>query len=147
DSGRVLDDRYRLGPLIGEGGMGHVLEATDLASGDTVAVKLLKSIVVDESSEKRFRLEAMVLEALRHPGIVRILDFHQMPGGPTYMVMERLLGPTFSELRRAGKFASPERVVELMREASEIIGSAHESGIVHRDIKPSNLVLHRIDKD
>jgi serine/threonine-protein kinase len=63
------------------------------------------------------------------------------------MVMERLLGPTFSELRRAGKFASPERVVDLMREASEVIASAHESGIVHRDIKPSNLVLHRIDKD
>jgi len=147
ESGRVLDDRYRLGPLIGEGGMGQVFEATDLASGATVAVKLLKSIVVDESSEKRFRLEAMVLEALRHPGIVRVLDFRQTEGGPTYMVMERLLGPTFSQLRRAGKFASPERVVELMREASEVIASAHESGIVHRDIKPSNLVLHRIDKD
>ena len=127
--------------------MGQVYEATDLASGATVAVKLLKSIVVDESSEKRFRLEAMVLEALKHPGIVKILDFRQSKDGPTYMVMERLLGPTFSQLRRAGKFASPERVVELMREASEIIGSAHASGIVHRDIKPSNLVLHRIDKD
>jgi serine/threonine-protein kinase len=89
----------------------------------------------------------MVLEALRHPGIVQILDFRQKRGGPTYMVMERLLGPTFSELRRAGKFASPERVVDLMRQASEIIASAHEKGIVHRDIKPSNLVLHRLDKD
>jgi serine/threonine protein kinase len=147
DSGRVLDDRYRLGLLIGEGGMGHVFEATDLASGATVAVKLLKSIVVDESSEKRFRLEAMVLEALTHPGIVKVLDFRQTKGGATYMVMERLVGPTFSQLRRAGKFASPERVVDLMREASEIISSAHDSGIVHRDIKPSNLVLHRIDKE
>jgi serine/threonine protein kinase len=127
--------------------MGQVFEATDLASGATVAVKLMKSVVVDENSEKRFRLEAMVLEALRHPGIVQVLDFRQSEGGPTYMVMERLLGPTFSELRRAGKFASPERVVELMREACEILGTAHDSGIVHRDLKPSNLVLHRIDKD
>src|SRR5262245_17032361 len=125
--------------------MGQVFEATDLASGGTVAVKLLKSIVVDEASEKRFRLEAMVLEALRHPGIVRVLDFRQSEDGPTYMVMERLLGPTFSDLRRAGKFASPERVIELMREASQVLASAHESGIVHRDLKPSNLVLHRID--
>src|SRR4030095_5444561 len=147
ENGRVLHDRSRLGLLIGEGGMGHVFEATDLASGATVAVKLLKSIVVDASSEKRFRLEAMVLEALTHPGIVKVLDFRQTKGGATYMVMERLVGPTFSQLRRAGKFASPERVVDLMREASEIISSAHDSGIVHRDIKPSNLVLHRIDKE
>jgi serine/threonine protein kinase len=145
DTGRVLDGRYRLGNLIGEGGMGQVFEAVDLEANATVAVKLLKAGTLKKNAEKRFRLEAEAMNALKHPGTVRMFDFRQPPEGGAYIVMERLCGPTFSELRRAGKFASPERVLLLMREACSVVGGAHEQGIVHRDLKPSNLVLHRID--
>lgn len=147
ETGRILDGRYKLGNLIGEGGMGQVFEATDVASGQIVAVKLLKSGLVAKNAERRFRIEAEVMTALNHPGIVRIFEFRKSQEGWTYIVMERLVGPTFSELRRAGKFASPERVVEVVREACETVAAAHERKIVHRDLKPSNLVLHRIDRE
>lgn len=127
--------------------MGKVFEATALPSGEIVAIKLLKPGLVDKKAKRRFRREADAMAALNHPGIVRILEFHQSRDGPTYIVMERLVGPTFSELRRAGKFASPERVVDLMKEASKTVAVAHEKKIVHRDLKPSNLVLHRIDRE
>ncbi len=147
DSGRVLDGKYRLGNLIGEGGMGQVFDATVLSTEERVAVKLLKSTVVNKNAKRRFRLEAEAMSALNHPGAVKVVEFKQASEGLTYIAMERLFGPTFSDLRRAGKFASPERVVELMAQACDVVAAAHGSGIVHRDLKPTNLILHRIDRE
>lgn len=145
DTGRVLAGRYRLGLLIGAGGMGQVYEATVVGTSQAVAIKLLKPGLVDRNAERRFQRESEAMSILRHPGVVRMLEFCCLEDGTTCLVMERLRGPTFSELRRAGKFASVERVIALMLEACEVIAEAHAKGIVHRDLKPSNLVLHRVD--
>ena len=163
ETGRVLGDLVRLGNLLGEGGMGKVFEATRLRpaegplgpgrrEGDVVAVKLLKldRIRTDRERrtlEKRFLLEAEAAASLDSPGIVRSYDYGKLPDGSSYMVLDRLYGATFDELRRAGKFASVERVVELIREVCKILAVAHARGIVHRDLKPSNLFLHRLDRD
>jgi serine/threonine protein kinase len=150
ETGRTLNERYVLGNLLGEGGMGRVFEATRLADGVTVAVKVLKddaggSQEKHEAAEKRFAVEARAAATLEHPGVVKILEFAQAADGTSYIAMERLYGSTFDELRRAGKFAMVERVVELLREVCSILGLAHKRGIVHRDLKPSNLYWHRID--
>jgi serine/threonine protein kinase len=147
DTGRVLAGKYRLGNLIGSGGMGQVFEAVALASGEAVAVKLLKQGLVDRNASKRFEREAEAMAILSHPGIVRFLEFCRTEDGTTFLAMELLAGPTFSELRRAGKFASVERVVDLMREACGVVAAAHAKGIVHRDLKPSNIILHRAARD
>jgi serine/threonine protein kinase len=152
DSGRLLEGRYLLGNLLGEGGMGKVFEATCVESGGAVAVKILRAEAggggeKETRAEKRFQIEAEAASALDHPGVVKVHEFRRSPEGQSYIVMERLHGATFDELRRAGKLGSIERVVELVREACGIIEHAHRKGIVHRDLKPSNLFLHRIDKD
>jgi serine/threonine protein kinase len=151
ETGSVLGGRYRLGNLLGEGGMGKVFEAARLDSGEVVAIKLLKTNIADPkvrtAAEKRFHLEADAAGSLDHPGVAKIFEFAKTPDGGAFIALERLYGATFGELRRAGKLASLERVVELMREVSEVIALAHQKGIVHRDLKPSNIFLHRIDKD
>lgn len=151
ETGFVLSDRYRLGNLLGEGGMGRVFEATELLTARVLAVKILKQTLVDADqvslAEKRFGLEAEAAGALDDPGVVKILEFSKSPAGVSYIAMERLYGATFDELRRAGKFGTAERVVDLLRQVCEVLSKAHQKGIVHRDLKPSNLFLHRLDKD
>jgi serine/threonine protein kinase len=152
ESGQVLSGRYRLGNLLGEGGMGKVFEAVRTDSGEVVAVKVLKvGGSGDEKdrrlAERRFRVEAEAAAALDHPGVVKVHEFGQTPEGTCFIAMERLRGATFDEMRRAGKLGSPERVVELLREVCEVLAAAHRKGIVHRDLKPSNIFLHRESRD
>ena len=150
DEGRLAPETgwtlgaWRLGNLLGEGGMGRVFEAAHLASGEVAAVKVLKEGPSGvEQARKRFQMEAEAAAALQHPGVARVREFARTPEGTSYIVMERLYGSTFDELRRAGKFADAERVVALMLEICEVLALAHEKGIVHRDLKPSNIFLHR----
>jgi serine/threonine protein kinase len=151
ETGFVLNGRYRLGNLLGEGGMGRVFEATELETENVVAIKLLRQPVsaLDQSgtAEKRLQVEAEAGLALDDPGVVKVHEFSQSPAGVSYIAMERLYGATFDELRRAGKFGTAERVVDLLRQVCEVLVKAHQKGIVHRDLKPSNLFLHRLDKD
>lgn len=152
EAGKVLSGRYRLGNLLGEGGMGYVYEATRVDNGQVLAVKLLKAGVAgrgqaNDAADKRFEVEAQAAAALEHPGVVKVHEFLRDPDGFSLIAMERLYGSTFDELRRAGKFADPQRVVELMAEVCEVLALAHSRGIVHRDLKPSNLYLHRLDRE
>ena len=148
ETGRVLAGRYRLGNLLGEGGMGRVYTATLLANGSEVAVKVLRpELVGDSVSERRFRIEARAASALDHPGAVKVLEYAADKAGRSFIVMERLRGVTLQDLRRAGKLASAERCIEILREVCDVLAAAHAKGIVHRDLKPSNIYLERIDRD
>ena len=139
---------WRLGNLLGEGGMGRVFEAQGVESGEVVAIKLLRAALSGaEQAHRRFQLEAEAASALEHPGVARIHGLSRTSAGASYIVMERLHGATFDELRRAGKFAAAERVVELLIQICEVLALAHEKGIVHRDLKPSNIYLHREARD
>ena len=91
--GAVLSARYRIGVLIGRGGMGAVYEAMRLADGVRVAVKALSDATrSDPSAMQRFEREAAAASQLGHPNIVRVLDFRREPGEPAYLVMEFLDG-------------------------------------------------------
>jgi serine/threonine protein kinase len=150
ETGSIVAGRYRLGNLLGEGGMGRVFEAVHLPFQEVVAVKFLQTNLMGESSsrvesaQKRLQLEAEAMRALDHPGVVKVREVSSTPDGQPFIVMERLCGPTFELLRRAGKFGSLELVLKLMTEVCEVIGAAHARNVVHRDLKPSNFLLHRL---
>ncbi len=147
ETGQVLGP-WRLGNVLGEGGMGKVFEASGLESGEVVAVKVLKEgLTGADQARRRFQVEAEAASALEHPGVVKVHGLFRAPQGTSYIVMERLYGATFDELRRAGKFASADRVLELMAPICEVLALAHGKGIVHRDLKPSNIFLHREGPD
>jgi len=146
--GIVLDGRYRLDALLGEGGMGAVFRATQLANDRKVAVKLLKPhLTTDEAAAQRFLREARSTLKVESPHAVKVLDFGITPHGDYYMALEYLDGRTVQrELDVDGPFAPP-RVVHIAKQALHALGASHASGIVHRDIKPDNLLLMRAGDD
>lgn len=146
--GIVLDGRYRLDALLGEGGMGAVYRATQLVNDRKVAVKLLKPhLTSDDAALERFLREARSTLKVESPHAVKVLDFGITPHRDYYMVLEYLDGRTVQrELDVDGAFA-PARVVHIARQALHALGAAHAHGIVHRDIKPDNILLMRAGDD
>jgi serine/threonine-protein kinase len=146
--GIVLDGRYRLDAVLGEGGMGSVFRAQHLAMDRRVAVKLLKPhLTTDAQALQRFAREARATLKVDSPHAVKVLDFGVTPQNDYYMVLEYLDGRTVQrELEIDGPFA-PSRVLHIARHALHALAAAHRSGLVHRDIKPDNILLMRVEDD
>ncbi|NBE79691.1 serine/threonine-protein kinase [Micromonospora rubida] len=145
-SGVVLSGRYRLDDRVATGGMGDVWRATDQILGRQVAVKvLLPALVSDPDFIARFRTEARIMAALRHPGIVQVYDCGEddLPDGgrADYLVMEFVEGqPLSRRIEAAGQLGVAE-TMSMVTQAAQALHAAHIGGIVHRDVKPSNLLV------
>jgi tRNA A-37 threonylcarbamoyl transferase component Bud32 len=138
---RVIDGRYRLGPVIGRGGMATIHQAFDLRLDRPVAVKLLRPEVVrDADLADRFRREALAATVLRHPNIVACLDTGTDDGQP-YLVMDLIDGEDLAaRLKRGGRLAA-DQAARIGLDVARALGAAHLRGIVHRDVKPGNILL------
>jgi hypothetical protein len=136
----LLDDRYRLGECVGEGGMARVYRAEDVLLGRTVAIKLIRP-GIDGSSSERARSEMTVLASLNHPSLVTLFDARLVPGQPEYLAMEFVDGPTLGARLSSGGALRPDVVGHLGAELAEALHVVHRAGVVHRDIKPSNVLL------
>jgi serine/threonine-protein kinase len=141
-SGRVLGGRYKLERCIGSGGMGEIYRARRMHIGDTVAVKVLRSDVVEnEKSRQRFYREARAAAMLHHPNAVVIHDFGEDDDGTAYIVMELLVGRSLRQLLVDEGSINALRAYGIIRQACAALDAGHRNGIVHRDIKPDNIVL------
>ena len=134
---------YRILRLIGRGGMGSVYRAQVVVScqvpiGQEIALKLLRE--TDDKERKRFAREAAYLQALRHPGIVRVLDNGEYEGQP-YLVMQLVEGRHADDLLASGKPADQNQMADLAIQALDALHAAHLHGILHRDIKPGNIMI------
>lgn len=138
---KILFDRYRLGEVIGAGGMGSVMAAHDEVLDRPVAIKMLRdSIADDPTTRERFRREALIAASLSHPGICNVFDYQEADSS-SFIVMERLEGETLHDrIRREGPL-EPEVAIEIVARAAEALEHAHGSGAVHRDVKPANIYL------
>jgi len=141
-SGRLLGGRYKLEQCIGSGGMGEIYRARRTHIGDTVAVKVLRSDVVEnEKSRQRFYREARAAAMLHHPNAVVIHDFGEDDDGTAYIVMELLVGRSLRQLLIQEGSINSIRAYGIIRQASAALDAGHRNGIVHRDIKPDNIIL------
>ena len=138
---RIIGDRYRLGRVIGRGGMATIHEAMDLRSERPVAVKLLRpEAAADADLADRFRREALAATVLHHPNIVACLDTGTDDGQP-YLVMDLVDGEDLAaRLKRGGRLA-PTHAARIGLDVARALGVAHVRGIVHRDVKPGNILL------
>jgi tRNA A-37 threonylcarbamoyl transferase component Bud32 len=143
DDQRLIANRYRLGEIIGRGGMATIYRAHDTRLGRDVAVKLLRpEISADRDLADRFRREALAATVLRHQNIVACLDTGSDPAGP-FLVMDLIEGEDLAaRLNRTGPLPATE-VARIGLDIARGLGVAHIRGIVHRDVKPSNILLGR----
>lgn len=142
---RILGQRYKLGALIGTGGMADVYIAEDLRLHREVAVKVLRSdLARDPAFVTRFNKEALAVAALNHPGIVAVYDSGQEEtpaGSMPYIVMEYVEGKTLRELISTGAKLPFERSLDIVSNILNSLAFSHKAGIVHRDIKPGNIMI------
>jgi eukaryotic-like serine/threonine-protein kinase len=142
--GQVIGERYRVGALLGEGGMGVVCEAVHVGLELPVAIKFIRTDLKDDSEfVQRFLNEARRAAALKSEHVARVHDVGQLDSGALYLVMERLEGIGLEAHIREQAPLPQADAVSLIREACEGLSEAHAAGIVHRDIKPENLFLAR----
>jgi len=137
---KLLGGRYKLGEMIGTGGMADVYIADDQRLSRKVAIKVLRSdLARDPSFVSRFRKEALAAAGLNHPGIVAVYDSGEEPA--PYIVMELVSGHTLREILHTGERMPLDRVLEIGEGILTALAYSHESGIVHRDIKPANVMI------
>lgn len=144
-AGVTIRGTYRLEQPIGAGGMGWVWAARHLSLGTSVAIKLLaRSDSLQPLSLRRFRREVRALAELRSPHVVHVYDTGVEP--VPYLVMELLHGETLRQQLERERVIVPQRLVELVEQATHALQLAEQHGIVHRDIKPSNLFIARYNE-
>lgn len=141
-AGQFVGKRYRIEGLLGNGATANVYLAIDTRLGHNVVVKqLTPDGTQNEELRKRFLAEAEALADLRHPGIVRVLDFGAPDDERPYLVMEALVGETLASLLKRKPLLPIDVALVIARHTAQGLEAAHRAGLVHRDIKPDNLFL------
>jgi serine/threonine-protein kinase len=141
---RMLAGRYRLERRRGQGGMGTVYEATDVALARRVAVKVVRDYLVGSAeAAERFRREARAAASFTHPNVVTIYDFGVATDTRAFLVMELLEGATLREELRLQKCSTASRTLEILRGVCAAVEAAHRRQLIHRDLKPENIFLAR----
>jgi serine/threonine-protein kinase len=139
--------KYRVLEPLGRGGMARVYRAYHPQLDRYVAIKVLRSDLVEEGEFlARFRREAQAVAALRHPNVVQVFDF-DLQDGIYYMVMELLEGDTLQtrlyDYRARGEGMPLGEVVRVLLDVLDGLAYAHSEGMIHRDLKPANILLTR----
>jgi eukaryotic-like serine/threonine-protein kinase len=145
---------YRLGELLGRGGMGEVYLAHHRMLARPAAIKLIRpEALAGENGAKaqlaatRFRREAEAAAQLKSPHTVQLYDFGTTDEGRLYLVMELLEGITLEHLVRAEGPLPAGRAIHILRQVCESLEEAHDAGLIHRDIKPANIHLGRVGRE
>jgi serine/threonine-protein kinase len=142
--GKLLDGRYRIEKLLGQGGMGTVYRATHIHIDALVAVKVLNpELVSNQSAIERFRREAKAAGRIHHPNAIKVTDFGVAEDKTVYLVMELVDGESLRDLLWAGTIFDAGRAVSILTQVSSAVEAAHESGVIHRDLKPDNIIIRR----
>ncbi|MGD1103714.1 MAG: serine/threonine-protein kinase [Terriglobia bacterium] len=138
-----LSRRFRLIRQLGQGGMGAVFLAEQIAVGNRpVALKVLNRKLLDDPDFlQRFQNEAASTGRIHHPNVVTIYESGQADDGTPYIAMEFLEGESLRQaLARRGQLPVPE-VAEILQQVARGLNAAHKLGIIHRDLKPDNIFL------
>lgn len=139
ESGKILQQRYRIQKQIGQGGMGAVYVATDERFGSTVAIK--ETLFMDDNYRKAIEREARLLNSLKHPALPRVTD-HFLEENGQFLVMEYIAGEDLAHILETSSRPFPvEQVLTWADQLLDALDFLHNqvNPVIHRDIKPQNL--------
>jgi serine/threonine protein kinase len=143
-TGAIIDGKYRVVRLVGEGGMGAVYEGQNLRIDRRVAIKVMHaSMTADRLLVQRFEREAQAASKIASSHVADVLDLGDLPDGDRYMVMEFLDGESLAARLKAKKRMTPVEIAPIAIQLLEGLAKVHEAGILHRDLKPANIFLAR----
>ncbi len=131
---------YKLGELLGRGGMGEVVRASDVRIGRDIAIKRMRSANPSPDAIARFLREAKIQARLDHPAIVPVHELGNDPDGRPYFTMKRLTGTTLADVL-ANRSETQQRLLRAFVDVCRAIEFAHAKGVIHRDLKPANIML------
>lgn len=142
ETGQVIENKYRIVRLLGEGGMGAVYEGENIKIQRRVAIKVLHpGYSENKDVVSRFQREAQAAGRIGNDHILEVLDLGVLDDGSNFMVLEFLDGePLASRIQRLGRM-TPQQVAPLARQMFKGLQAAHTAGIVHRDLKPDNVFI------
>jgi eukaryotic-like serine/threonine-protein kinase len=145
--GDVIEGKYRVERVLGQGGMGVVVAARHLGLDELFAIKLLlPQVLGDATAVERFMREARAAARLKSDHVVRVNDVGRLPDGAPFLVMELLQGQDLSQLVAERGALAPAHAIQYVLQACDAVAEAHGNGVVHRDLKPANLFLtHRLN--
>ena len=145
---RIIDGKYELRGVLGEGGTGIVYDAIRTSDGSPVALKVMHpQLAGDRQIRGRFQREATILKRLEGAHICPILELGEVPateaGGDSllYMALPKLVGPTLEQVLEKERPIDVGRALDVMLEVCAALRTAHAQGVIHRDLKPANVIL------
>jgi hypothetical protein len=138
-TGQILEQRYRIETLLGQGGMGAVYRAIDLKFNTPVAIK--ENLTITPDAQRQFTREAGLLHQLRHPNLPRVTDHFSIPGQGQYLVMDHIDGDDLKcLLGRQGPL--PEvQALAWIGQVLDALEYLHSRQVIHRDVKPANVKI------
>lgn len=146
--GTIVNEKYKVEALVGEGGMGKVFRATHLELNKPFALKLMQFDIATSSAKNisRFKREASTLAKLNHPNIVSITDFgvldkRQLP----YIIMEYVEGVTLRKLLKLKETLTESQAINIVKQLCLALHEAHSQGVIHRDLKPENIIIRELE--
>ncbi|MFZ5441720.1 MAG: protein kinase domain-containing protein [Myxococcota bacterium] len=144
--GKVLDGRYKVESVLGQGGMGMVFKGLQTSVQRPVALKTLHpQLAMAPTFFERFKREAEVASRLHHPNIITIFDFGRTADGLCYYVMEMLAGESLRQrIKRDGPLTLRQAAAVIEQTAAGV-AHAHHQQVIHRDLKPHNIMITEVD--
>jgi eukaryotic-like serine/threonine-protein kinase len=142
ETGQIIEGKYRIVRLLGEGGMGAVYEGENVRINRRVAIKVLHAgFTENKEVTQRFEREAQAAGRIGNDHILEVLDLGTLASGDHFIVMEYLDGEPLSARIAREKRLEPYQLAPLIRQVVVGLGAAHQAGIVHRDLKPDNIYI------
>jgi hypothetical protein len=141
EPGDIIAGKYQIDSLLGQGGMGAVFCAKNLALDAPVAIKVVRNVGDIPVLHERLLQEARAAAKLSHPNIVKVFDVGETASGEPFIVMELLLGQSLGAILRTEQRLPATQAVRLLLPIADALWMAHGKGIVHRDLKPDNVFL------
>ncbi|MBI4605522.1 MAG: serine/threonine protein kinase [Planctomycetes bacterium] len=146
--GRIVNGKYQVLSILGEGGMGVVYKVRHLIlqNKSTFALKILHpTLCAQPDFRARFLREVEIAMELTHENVVQIRDFGVTEQGLLFYTMDFFAGESLKAVIEREAPLSPERIVRIVAPVLAALGEAHKAGIVHRDLKPDNVLIERVD--